>query len=214
MTERIVSRLKDRSRYKLNEHVYVPNAIRIEGRKDLSFFEYALEGIEKYHETLGRFNFPDQTPLVIDPSKALYVKREVPPSLISKVEIDLKTDIINFYLSSLKEFCIKGDDKSTYGETVYCDADLILLLNERINLGRYVAESKLQSKSSIRDVIEEKDKLMKELRDYQREEDVIRKARKVALIYEIDPNIVEKIFRWIIDKTIKVEVEYLQKKFG
>ena len=87
MTERIVSRLKDRSRYKLNEVVYIPNAIPIESRKDLSFFEYALEGIEKYHETLGRFNFPDQTPLIIDPSKVMYVKREIPPSKIMIIPI-------------------------------------------------------------------------------------------------------------------------------
>ncbi len=53
MTERIVNRLKDRSRYRLNETVYISDAIPIEGRSGLSFFEYALEKLEKYHEKTG-----------------------------------------------------------------------------------------------------------------------------------------------------------------
>ncbi len=160
---------------------------------------------------LGRFNFPDQSPLIISPSQITHVKREIPTSPISKTQIDLKTDKINFYKSVLKELCPEGDDKSTYGETVYCDADLISLVNERINLGRFVAESKLQSNPSIKDVISDKEKLVKELRHPQREKKVLKRARKVASRYELDPKFIEKFFTWIIDETIKVEVDYLQK---
>lgn len=208
MTERIVSRLKDRSRYKLNESVYIKDAIPIEGRTGISFFEFALEGLENYHTMLGRYNFPDQHPLVTDASSSP-VEREVPQSPIKKVKIDIGEDLIKFYIDSLEELCERGEDPSTYGETVYCDSDLIQLLNERINLGRYVAESKLQSDPSIAEVTDD-EQLISKLRNSKREEDVVIKAKDIASRYELNPLVVEKYFRWIIGETIKVEVEYLK----
>jgi monofunctional chorismate mutase len=213
MTERIVSRLKDRSRYLLNESVYVQGKISIENKKGISFLEFALEGLENYHASLGRYNFPDQYRLTnVSPFTA--VVREYPISPIMRVDIELKDEIIKFYKKMLEALCTKGDDKTTYGETVYCDADLIVLMHERINVGRFVAESKIQANPSIVNVVNNKGELRQQLKEPIREQAVINYAREIAIRYDLNPNVVESCFRWLIDKTLEVEIDYLRKKYG
>ena len=213
MTERIVSRLKDRSRYVLNDAVYRRDAIPIEGRTGISFFEFALEQLEKYHASLGRYKFPDQHQLT---NITLHspVQRWSPPSPVRQVDIELKDEIIAFYLILLGDLCQEGDDPTTYGETVYCDADLIVLLHERINIGRFVAESKFQSDPSFSAVVENRDALRTRLRQPKREQTVIDNARKIALNYDLNPDVVERCFRWVITKTLEVEIDYLQLAKG
>ena len=213
MTERIVSRLKDRSRYVSNDAVYCRDAIPIEGRTGVSFFEFALEQLEQYHASLGRYNFPDQHQLT---NITLHspVQRRSPPSPITQVGIELKDEIIAFYIILLGDLCREGDDPTTYGETVYCDADLIVLLHERINIGRFVAEAKFQSDPSFRAVVENREALRARLRQPQREQTVIDTARKIALNYDLNPDVVERCFRWVIAKTLDVEIDYLQLAKG
>jgi chorismate mutase len=213
MTERIVSRLKDRSRYVLNDAVYRRDAIPIEGRTGMSFFEFALEQFEQYHASLGRYKFPDQHQLT---NITLHspVHRWSPPSPVRQVDIELKDEIIAFYSLMLRDLCREGDDPTTYGETVYCDADLIVLLHERVNIGRFVAESKFQTDPSFSTVVENRDALRTRLRQPKREQTVIDNARKIALNYDLDPDVVERCFRWLITKTIEVEIDYLQLAKG
>ena len=64
MTERVISGLKDRSRLPLNAPVYQPNAVPISGRTDTSLLQFAIEGLESYHASLGRFTYPDQYPVL------------------------------------------------------------------------------------------------------------------------------------------------------
>jgi monofunctional chorismate mutase len=213
MTERIVSRLKDRSRYALNASVYRYEEIPIEGRIGISFFEFALEQLEQYHASLGRYRFPDQYRLTnISPHSP--VQRGFPSSPIRQVDIELKDEIITYYLTLLKDLCNEGDDPTTYGETVYCDADLIVLLHERINIGRFVAESKFQTDTSLRAIIENQDALRARLRKPKREQTVIENAKTIALSYDLNPEVVERCFRWLITKTLEVEIDYLQQRFS
>jgi monofunctional chorismate mutase len=213
MTERIVSRLKDRSRYALNASVYRCDEIPIEGRIGLSFFEFALEQLEQYHASLGRYRFPDQYRLTnISPHSP--VQRGFPPSPIRQVDIELKDEIITYYITLLKDLCHEGDDPTTYGETVYCDADLIVLLHERINIGRFVAESKFQTDTSLRAIAKNQDALRTRLKKPKREQIVIENARKIALSYALNQEVVERCFRWLITKTLEVEIDYLQQRFS
>jgi len=212
MTERIISRFKDRSRYKLNKKVYKKNALSIRGESGISFFEFAIKGLENYHASLGRYNFPDQHPVFASVYSSK-TEREIPSSSINKkIEINIGEEIIDFYLNSLADFCQKGDNPSTHGETVYCDADIVELLNERINLGRHVVKSKVDQNPSVLDV-ENKEELKEFLRDHERENMVIKKAAEVAGRYNFPKEVAEKYFRWIIDKTLEIEIEYLEKAY-
>lgn len=210
MTEKIISRLKDRSRYKINSKVYKRDAIPIKNRKNISFFEFSLEGLEKYHASLGRYKFPDQFP--ITKCRLLSkTKRNTPNSFIENIQIDIRNEVIKYYISSLKDFCRKGEDAYTYGETVYCDADIVELLHERINLGRYVAQLKLKTNPILLKK-ENREKLEHLLRDKKREKKIINKVVKLAKRYNFPSSVAKNYFRWIIDETTKVEVEYLKGK--
>jgi chorismate mutase len=213
MTERIVSRLKDRSRYPLNAAIYRPDAIPIANRSGISFLDFALEGLEHYHASLGRYRFPDQYPLT-DVSPSAPVERGSPTSPIMRVDIALKDAIVAFYRGLVQTLCPGGNDETTYGETVYCDADLIVLIHERINVGRYVAEAKLQTDPSLVDVVEARHALARRLVQPQRAQIVIDQARSIATRYDLNADVVERCFRWITEKTLDVEIEYLRRKLG
>jgi chorismate mutase len=210
-TERIVSRLKDRSRFPLNQTVYRPDAVPIVGRGGLSFFEFSLQGLEAYHASLGRYAYPDQHLLVGAVQTASPVTRRVSRPSLPKLEITIRDDLLAFYQRLLPELCGPADDPDTYGETVYLDADLIQLINERINVGRYVAQSKADQDPTIFGLCQDASQLTSKLRDSGREETLIATARGVATRYGLDPAIAEKVFRWIVEETLQVEVAYLQQ---
>lgn len=211
MTERIVSRLKDRSRFALNEAVYQPGAVEIAGRTGISFLDFSLEGLEAYHASLGRFDQPDQYPVsgVNLPTSPVRRGASSKPG-VERRTISIKDDLLAFYLRVLPRLCPPGDDPDNYGETVYLDADLLQLLHERINVGRYVAEAKLRSDPSVAASRHDAPLLSSKLRDSRREEALIVAVRATAERYELDPEVVEHLFRWIIEETLQVEVAYLQ----
>jgi monofunctional chorismate mutase len=210
MTERIVSRLKDRSRFPLNEAVYRADAIPIRGRSGISFLQFSMEGLEAYHASLGRYDYPDQYPVVHREPPRSPVTRVVTQPGVSRQPIQIGEGLIAFYLQVLPRLCPAGDDPNTYGETVYVDADLLTLVNERINVGRYVAEAKAAADPSLHDLRDNPDGIRERLTDLAREEALLRSVEATAARYELDPGVVRTVFRWIIDETLRVEVEYLQ----
>jgi len=48
------------------------------------------------------------------------------------------------------------------------------------------------------------------LRDPTQEEKIMKSVRAAAAKYELKQDLAELVFRWIIDQTLTVEVEYLQ----
>lgn len=210
MTERIVSRLKDRSRFPLNARVYEPDGVPIEGRKGISFLEFSLEGLEGYHASLGRYLYPGEYPIFSGrpvESKAARTVRmpELPAFLIA-----IKDDLLKFYLEVLPDLCFAGEDPDTYGETVYVDADLLELLHERINVGRYVAQAKIDGDPTIRTLGHEPGQLAAKLTDPQREAVLLQSAHAAADRYQVDPALVEHVFQWIMRETLMVEVAYIR----
>lgn len=211
MTERIVSRLKDRSRFALNKAVYTPGAVEIADRTGISFLDFSLEGLEAYHASLGRFDQPDQYPVfgVNLPTSPVRRGASTKPG-VDRRTISIRDNLLGFYLSVLPRLCPPGDDPDNYGETVYLDADLLQLLHERINVGRYVAEAKVRTDPSVEASRHDAALLSSRLKDARREEALIAAVRATAERYELDPEVVEYIFRWIVEETLRVEVAYLQ----
>lgn len=213
MTERIVSRLKDRSRFPLNAAVYRSDGVAINGRTGISFLEYSLEGLEAYHASLGRFDYPDQFPVFSAHLPQAPVARAVvgTPAL-PRLQIDIKDALLSYYQQDLlPRLCSSGENPDTFGETVYVDADLLQILHERINVGRYVAQAKVDSAPEILTHVQDYQRLEKELKVPEREEALIRSVRAVADRYALDANLAEGVFRWIIDQTLRLEVRYLQQ---
>lgn len=211
MTERITSRLKDRSRFPQNATIYESNAIEIHGRQDVSFFQFAIEGLEAYHASLGRFRYPDQFPVSGAKLQESSVERKVGESSLQEVNFSVASKLIPFYTGLIVKYCEAGDNPDTYGETAYIDADLVEIMNERINIGRYVAETKGRSDPSVFDVAENEKVLVSKLKDKVREEALIEKVRSTAQRYDLNPDMAEEVFRWMIERTMDVEVAYIQQ---
>ncbi len=211
MSERIVSRLKDRSRMPLNQPVYIPDAVPIEGRSGISFLQFAIEGLEVYHASLGRYEYRDQHPILSVALPKSPIARIGTTTELSGEEIKISEDMLAFYQTIPRELCQKGDEPKTYGETVYIDADLIELMHERINtIGRYVAQSKFDSNSDILKTTGNDEQVKEVLRNVKREDAVVEKAKEMAVKYNLDTKVTERVFRWLIKETIDIEVTYLK----
>lgn len=219
MSGKIVYRFKERTDFKVNEPVYQADAIRpIDGRV-MSLLEFSLEGIESYHASLGRYRYPDQFSLIKSREDLLgsKVEREVEADSLPDIKIDLKDRIIPQYIIFVKNVCEPGNDPSTYGATVYRDADLIQHINERINLGRYVAAAKLKADQSLGSIIDDRLKLKERLTDMTREKEVVENFKELATKYGLDKDFGEDFAMWLIQTTIGVEVDYIKglvNKYG
>lgn len=221
MTERIIIGLKDRSEFKYNEAVYIVDRIPIKGRPGISFLEFGLESLEIFHASLGRYDYKDQFPFFSKNPPKSPAERVIPPPTVQAVDISIKDELISYYQKFLPRLSIEGDDPTTYGETVSIDSTLLMLIHERINsVGRYVAQSKLDNTPEILENISNTEKLKDMLRNPVRENEVVNMALKSAKRYlkpkrgelkaeQLLP--IQDFFRWIIDKTIEVEIIYLQK---
>lgn len=209
MTERITSRLKDRSRFSQNNPVYEPDGVHIAGRTGISLLQFAIEGLESYHASLGRFDYSDQFPVLSVQLPQSKVERPVGVSPLQELNFNLAANLLPFYRNLMSKYCELGDNPDTYGETAYLDADLIQIMNERINIGRYVADVKGKNDPSVYDA-KSKEELLPKLKDRVREEALIEKVRSTAQTYELNPDMAEDVFRWMIERTLDVEVAYIQ----
>lgn len=214
LTDRILIRLHDRSAFALNQAVYQVDGVRIAERPGMSLLEYALEGMESYHASLGRFVFPDQYAMFRYSVPSTQVSRNPKGPFLPRVEINLKDRLMAFYRTEvLPRICASdADEADSYGETVYVDADLLELLHERIGKGRMVAAIKVVANPDIWEVAHDRTALSEALKDPAREEMVIADAIEAGTVrYQLDPDTVNHLFRWIIDQTLDLEVEYLQR---
>lgn len=211
MTERIVSRLKDRSRFPRNHVVYEPGGVPIAGRSGISFLQYAIEGLEAYHASLGRWAYPDQFALLGAAPTDSPVARTVHPDDAPRVEIAIGPALLAFYPKLLDELCRPGEDPGTFGETVYVDADLLQLLHERINIGRHVALAKLHREPELRGLVGDPGRLAAALKDEGREAALLATVERTAARYEVDPLPARHLFEWVIAQTLALEVAFLQR---
>lgn len=210
-TERIVSRLKDRSRLPLNPQVYVPDAVQINGRYGISLLQFAIEGMEAYHASLGRYEYSDQYPIISTALPKSATTRTGTDTELSEFEIKVSEELLEFYRSVLPGLCQKGDEPKSYGETVYIDADLLELMHERVNtIGRYVAQSKYDRGPEILQHADNPDAVRAMLRDVKREDNVIERVKESAVKYSLKTEVAESVFRWLMKETLDVEVLYLQ----
>jgi len=211
MTDRILMRFHDRSGFPQNPSVYKRGARPDRAGDGQSLLEFALAGMEAYHASLGRFDHPDQFPIMSDQFLDAPARRRPAGVAAPGVRLLTRDDLLAFYVDQvLPRLCPPGDDRNTHGETAYVDADLLQLINERINIGRAVAAAKAASDPSTWDALDDTPALVAKLRDFTRERRVLEDVEERARRYDIAPGVARFIFEWIIEKTIDVEVAYLR----
>jgi chorismate mutase len=219
MTKDIVIGLEQRSRFLQNSSIYYPDAIPIKDRAGISLLEFSIEGLEKYHASLGRYAYEDQNPVVLDAKNSEIVlvdfiekyEKSLKSPPVKNVSLDIKVsqDILSFYANFIRLLCIPGEDKTCFGETAYCDANIVETVNERVNLGKYVANAKLEKNPQLLGMTE-KD-LIEKLRSPEREAEMLENVRILSAKYGTNKNLADMFFKWIIDETLKVEADYVGK---
>lgn len=218
MTGRITSRLKDRSRFTFNGEIYVPDGVPIVGHEGTSLVEFAIDGLESYHASLGRYDDSDQYPVfghnLPTPSVVSAPQESVSDGgVILSENLNSSNDLIPFYTDLVKKHTEPGDDPKHYGETAYVDADLIQMIHERINVGRHVADIKGRQDQTIFEC-ESDEEIESKLRDKVREGLLLDKVSRIAEQYELDPEFALDAFRWIIERTVQLEVDYIHVQNG
>ena len=217
LTRMIISVLRNRSEYPINEATYKKNPVYEDdgieiGDMDISYLELVLIDRERSYATIGRFLYPDQSALTKNLPISPVIRHVPRPQIDASIKFDIKDKLMMFHAYLISGMCAKGEDPSTYGESANCDAEMIILWNERINLGRQVAEAKLKEKPYILKLVDNKGRLVEELRDRKVEQKVIKTAKKFAKGYGFDKDVAEHCFSWLIEQTINMEVMYLQEK--
>ncbi|MCS7087637.1 MAG: hypothetical protein NZL91_02935 [Thermoflexales bacterium] len=210
LSEQIVARFRDRAWFALNPAIYVPGAIPIAGRPELSLLEWSLEGLERYHASLGRYEVPDQHPLLLEVLQPSPVQRAISLPRLPKVPPLPREVLIRFYLDLLPRLCKPGDDPHDYGEVAYTDADLLARLNERIYLGAFVAYYKLEREPHILSLVGQPEVLRAHLRDPDREANVLAQVADAAQRFGCPTALMIEAFEWIMARALDLQVCFLQ----
>jgi chorismate mutase len=213
MEEPIIRDLKERSRYFLNEKIYSPGAIKIEGH-DESFFDYLFKGVQELQSKANRFIQAGEVPFY-DNLPGPIMDRKETHYLLGDTEININDDLLLNYMANLGFLCEPGDDEFQYGSSAMADIFLLGNLSTRVNRGGVdVADAKYkQYPKEFHDVVSvggpgSKAALMHMLTVYPKEVEVRGRVRKKAKIIGFDnPDKVVDTFKWIITLTKKVQVK-------
>ncbi|OGV66217.1 MAG: hypothetical protein A2283_06745 [Lentisphaerae bacterium RIFOXYA12_FULL_48_11] len=208
MSERIVSGLKDRSRYLVNNGVFLE-----EFCNGMTWFKYRLFREQSLDSEFGRYEFEDQHPLLFKKDQLASPKRPRPHSDLGivLVPIDNGPEILNMYRDIVGKICQIGETSDNYGEIAKLDVSNVLTLHERIcGFAAKVAEYKIEKEP--RTLHFDPDFLRSYLTDTEREKQVMDYALTLARKEQL-PNaeVMPTFFRTIIDKTLDLEVDYILK---
>jgi chorismate mutase len=208
MSERIVSGLKDRSRYTISNGVFLEEFFN-----GMTWFRYRLFREQSLDSEFGRFEFEDQHPFIFKKDQLTPPKRPRPHADIgiTSVEFDNGPEILNIYRDIIGKICKPGEDPDNYGEIAKLDVSNVLTLYERIcGFAAKVAEFKIEKEP--RTLHFEPEFLRSYLTDAEREKQVMDYALALARKEQLpNPEVMPGFFRTIIDRTLDLEVDYIFK---
>ena len=210
LANEIVIALKKRTRFPRNPEIYRPGLVRTVPGATL--LDYVLGGVERLHAELGRYTFASQESFTEVAGVEPVILRD-PPSPITRMSSGAEARVKAFYLAWVERACRAGSDSNTYGETVTADVEALLCILERVNLGKFVAESKFaELESEFRkadgDIEATKELLVRKGREAQ----VYELASRLASHYELDAELAHEVFAWMIETTIDIEVAYIRMR--
>jgi len=207
----IVIALKKRIRFKQNPEIYRPGLVL--SRPDLSLLEYELGRVEQVHAELGRYRYATQEAFTDVSDVALTIRRPDPESPVRMIPSRQGEAIIRFYRGWVEDCCDPGSDSDTYGETVTADVAALQGVFERITLGKFVAEYKYgQEREKFRATGGDAEAMRELIINREREKNVLILARRLAEHYAFPPEQAERIFQWMIEITIAVEIQYIRER--
>jgi monofunctional chorismate mutase len=213
LANEIIISLKKRTRFAKNAEVYAAGLV--DGEPDTSLLQYELARVEQVHAELGRFKFADQEPYTsIDDIESI-ILRSTPASPIEPMRSGVGGRIVEFYGNWIRTACADGSNQDTFGETVTADVSALLAIMERINLGKYVAESKFaDAPEKFLEAAGEREATLELIVRRNREGQVFELARNLARHYDFDEDQAVAVFEFMVEVTKDVEVDYIRQRLG
>jgi len=213
LANEIVIALKKRSRFPRNPEIYAPGLVRTE--RDATLLDYELARVERIHAELGRYTFADQESFTEVGDVAPVIERQPPASPVRAMASGMGARVKAFYLEWLDEGCRPGSDPLSWGETVTADVNALLCILERISLGKAVAESKLAADpAAMAATGGERAAIRARIVHRDREAEVRALARRLAEHYAFDADQAERVFAWMIEATVDLEIDYIRMRLG
>ncbi len=213
LANEIVIALKKRTRFPENPAIYRPGLVV--PVPTMSLLEYELAKIEQVHAELGRYAFASQESFSDVSAIEPIIKRERRPSPIAPMRSGMGPRVIEFYRAWIEGACAKGEDESSYGETVTADVNALLCILERINLGKFVAESKMtEAPEAFKDTAGTREGILALIVKKDREGQVLKLATHLADHYNLPAEPVIKVFEWMIEATIEIEIDYVRMRLA
>ena len=211
LANELVIALKKRTRFPRNPEIYRPGLVRT--APDETLLDYELARIERLHAELGRYTFASQEAFSEVSGVEPIIVRGPPPSPIAAMASGVADRVRAFYLRWVERGCAAGSDPNTYGETVITDVEALIHMLERVNLGKFVAESKFgELEAQFREASDDVEAIKALLVRKSREEQVHELARRLASHYALEVELVQEVFTWMIGTTIDIEVAYIQMR--
>ncbi len=209
LANEIVIALKKRTRFKQNLEIYRPGIVV--GHPDLSLLDYELNRVEHQHAELGRYMYAPQEAFTDVGDVKPVIQRDPPRNPIPPFDARYADRVKAFYLDWVRETCASGSDSDTFGETVTADCAALQDIYERINLGKLVAEYKVkQNPGAFRAAAHDDDALKDLIVHKQREKNVLTLAEQLSRHYDLDLAQGRKVFEWMINATIAVQIQYIR----
>jgi chorismate mutase len=204
----IISGLKNRSRFLLNEGIFEK-----EFSDGMTWFLYRLKEEQDTDSKLGRFLYSEQHPIVFskkDLAKPL-IQIEKPQNG-NYFDLDLSKEIITLYRKTLTRLCEKGENFNNYGEITKVDVHNILKINERtVGLGEQVANYKI-AKDPMLIELKTAEEIKTSLKHLDRENAVITIMKDKAEQLDMDTSIIEDFSKELIEITLKAEIEFILRQ--
>ena len=202
-----------RSRLPANPQIHAPGLVR--EQPDTSLLDYELARMERVHAELGRYTYASQESFTDVSDVTPVIERAVPPSPIQAMASNVGPRVIEYYRHWIARGCVSGSDPDSFGETVTADVSALMSILQRVNLGKYVAEIKFtESPEKFRATEGERDGIVELIVRRDREAEVEALAVRLGEHYDFDPQEAHKLFRWMIDITVDIEVDYIRMRLG
>jgi chorismate mutase len=196
LEDRIIFNLFDRSHYKRNGAIYVPEESRFSGIK-CSYFEFILRYLQEGNAKAGRFQIPGEVPFFEDLPEPI-VHREQSELPLGPTEINLNKRILDIYMQAIGRMCEDGDD-GEYGSAAMADAQVVDSISTRVHRGGLsIADIKYsQEKEAFDALVREGDEtgIMEKISNPEQEERVLQRVGEKGERYGINPAFITDFYR-------------------
>ena len=197
LEDTITFHLIERVQFPLNRTIYIPGALQLP-QQGLSFLDWMLQGQEKLHSKVRRYQSPDEYPFFPNVLETPILKPLNYPHILHPNDVNVNEKLKRSYIKHiLPAACARfpredrGEGQENYGSAGTCDVSCLQALSRRIHFGKFVAEAKFQKEPErFTKLIQAEDRegIAAAITDERVEKKVLERLRLKAKTYGTDPS--------------------------